>query len=289
MRLETSNYIVLALEEAIRMDNMLGRHWPKKGSSLRLPWPSAEFDRLMAVVGQTNAPLRISARLFLDAAEIDTIDLWELQLDSFIALSSAEERWLKGKWPRLEIVPGSRSVRRFREFRFSRDRFNSGSISGMPGVLFFPSELVNKFQEFGLSGATWGSVTDLAGETEWGGAKLLVPERVIGPLIRDAATESMVDNDGAELVVPRAWAIAFDAEVISSAADFNITVDPIAGYDLGSTVVSKRVRTLIDGSGVHGVFFTPVLDASSELYSNFISQWHSLSAQVVARTENRLK
>lgn len=288
MKFTTSTYIVLPIEATVRADPVLQASYPKRGSDLELPWPSEGFDRLMKIASDANASIRVSCRMHLEPAEESSIKLWVMHLDSYCTSNDRDDRWRRSTWDLLPFLSGTRNVRRFESYRISKLRSNEKKITAPGGVFFYPQKLINVLAEAGaITGARWVDVADHSGRP-WPDVQLLVPDHLLGPLVWNDSMEWSVGDDGYEFLIPRAWALAASPEVIRSALDFNLTTEPAAGYNLGATVVSPRVRSLTNGGSFKGVFFTPVLTEGDELYDRFLTLWAELETQVRAQASNRL-
>jgi hypothetical protein len=288
MKFITSTYVVLPIEAAVRADPLLGGFWPVRGSDIVLPWPSQAFDRLLQLGLDEGVSLRVSPRLQLDEREADTITLWEMHLDSYCPLSDRDDKWRQREWDQLPYLEGTRNVRRFDFYRISKLRANSKKVTGPGGAFFFPTELIGLLFDSGAtSGARWVPITDLAGANVWPTHQLLVLDHMVGPLDCNASMEWMIGPDRYEFLAPRGWVLAMPQRSIDDALDFNLTTDPSAGYNVGSTIISGRVRSIIE-SATKGAFFTPVLSTESDTYDQFTTLWDQLHAQV-AGAGHRLK
>ena len=82
--------------------------------------------------------------------------------------------------------------------------------------------------------------------------------------------------------------ISYPKETISSALDFNCTCEAFGAFDFGLIVVSKNFKNAIEKNKIKGIGFTPVLDASSQLYAEYIKAYKTLTSQILNNPLNSL-
>jgi hypothetical protein len=279
----------MALDAAVQGHPKLAPRWPKVGSDLQLPWPSVEFDCLVELAAKEGVGFRLSCRLYLDEVEQSEIELWQMHSDSYAASNDRDQRWRKKTWAALPFVDGTRHVRRFEAYRISKSPAKPRRILGDGAAFFFPGALVDALTAGKMAtGARWGDVTGFKDEAAWPESRLLIADSLVGPVVEDPSMLWSGGEDDYEFLIPRAWSLAMDPAVIRGALDFNLTVVPTEGYNVGTTVVSERAKQLIT-SGHRGVFFTPVLEADGELHRQFVAQWLSLDREFSAVPRGRLR
>jgi hypothetical protein len=311
MKVTTSSFINVDISPLVLADPMLAAEMPKRGSNMLLPWPSLKFTRLMELCGQLEDVYRaqldaelyppyrealkrlqrltVSCRFEPEESELDDV-LWYAMLpDASCARTKADLRWLEEAWKALPFLPESRNVRRFEEYRITKLPSRKNKIVSPDGGFFFvPDDIVAQFEQQGFTGVEWGSLLNRKGTELHMGFKLLIARNLIGPVDRNAAMEFSTDGNGYDFLLPHAGVRCLSPSALRMALDVNLTADPVAGYNLGATVVSRRVKEFLSPIPSKGVYFEPVIETGTTLYQKFLSQWADFVSEVKRHHDNRI-
>ena len=254
---------------------------PDDYSHVSMHWPGEALHSFLRIAGQGR--VSVSTRLHLHPNELCEVDWFTLALDSYSSHTAKDTKWREKSFDALEFLDGTHLVKRFDQFRTVKSP-KSNQIGGASGAFFFPSKLVELLEAHGVSGATWTPIASMDELAEWPNVFLLVPQQIIpvvetGPALRwDGAADR-------KFLMPLADVLLVENAALRGASDFNITSLPCGGYNIGSVVVSRRVRDLTLAHQIRGVDFFPILALNSSLFDEFARMWADFE-QLVSQYPN---
>jgi hypothetical protein len=243
-------------------------------------WPSTEFELLKRLWQDTR---HLVARLEFETSDelVASARLFEVwRVDAAYAVSTADQRYLREHAQSGPHLMGAEaSVRYFPEVSLTKSHVKARQISSLDAQV--PVYLVTK-QEAAIwtsknfSGLRFGSVLRHIGTTNHDEAALIVPQSVMGSVVKGENTinEDPTTGNTAYHQLSLGF-LVYGREAIADATDFNLTREPICSYGYPQVVVSRRFVEWYVTRELKGWKFRPILEEGNKWHREFADSFSS--------------